>query len=374
MPPIKTKETQSRENFLAGPLDSTYHPKPKTHRIVKLETQEATIPSLNSSVSYPAPVVNKPSISKPKSKAYYAIKPQKDKSPSPKAPDPCITLAARRELLVIWKSDPRVPTIASRHAWAVSRNVSPLRVNQWFGARKSRAKKLGQPISNDSYELSLEPRAVSVKRELLSPSPTCSDKTDINLRSDDTLVSSDAYGSDASYMSSRSSVAASSMTPELAQGNRYLLHEAQNSSSVSRTLTPKTNDAQDASYRKDLFSLAPSFSIYDDSSTDNIPDLLRKLCNQGDSDISDFTCTLCRPMEDYPEIALDKLVRKSVFPLDTSLTMLPAYARLDPDPDTPMELSAIPYLFCTPGLAFTPTHSGYLTSWMKEERTSCQLL
>ncbi|KAG2034703.1 hypothetical protein BDR03DRAFT_826045, partial [Suillus americanus] len=80
----------------------------------------------------------------------------KDQSPSPKAPFPCITLAARKELWVIWKSDPRVPTVASRHAWAASRNVSALRVDHWFGARKSRAKKLGQPISNDSYELSLE--------------------------------------------------------------------------------------------------------------------------------------------------------------------------------------------------------------------------
>ncbi|KAG2353098.1 hypothetical protein BDR07DRAFT_1256450, partial [Suillus spraguei] len=60
------------------------------------------------------------------------------------------------ELWVIWNADPRVPTVASRHAWAVSRNVSPLRVDQWFCSRRSKAKKLGQPISSDAYELSLE--------------------------------------------------------------------------------------------------------------------------------------------------------------------------------------------------------------------------
>lgn len=108
--------------------------------------------------------------------------------------------------------------------------------------------------------------------------------------------------------------------------------------------------------------------------------------------MSDFICTLCKPMEgdtpsvvhlravhvliqyfctnlrelDYPEIALDKLVKESIFPFDTSVTMLPAYARLDPKPDTPMELSAIPFLFCTPGLALAPTSPGSSTSWMEE--------
>ncbi|KAG1727014.1 hypothetical protein EDB19DRAFT_1596807, partial [Suillus lakei] len=107
-------------------------------------------PSQNSSITHTAPVIDKSSISKPKSKAYYAIKskPREDRSPSPKVPVPHITLAARQELWVIWKSDPRVPTIASRHAWAASRNVSPFRVDHWFGARKSKAKKVGQPISN----------------------------------------------------------------------------------------------------------------------------------------------------------------------------------------------------------------------------------
>jgi hypothetical protein len=50
--------------------------------------------------------------------------------------------------------------------------------------------------------------------------------------------------------------------------------------------------------------------------------------------------------------------------------MLPIYARLDPDPDTPMELSAIPYLFCTPDLAFALTPSSFSASYMKREPTN----
>ncbi|KAG1727013.1 hypothetical protein EDB19DRAFT_203597 [Suillus lakei] len=112
-------------------------------------------------------------------------------------------------------------------------------------------------------------------------------------------------------------------------------------------------------------------------------------------DMSDFACTLCKPMEgdislvihlgavpiliqylgtdlrelDCPQIALDQLVQQSIFPFDTSPTMLPTYARLDPGPDTQMELSAIPYLFCTPDLAFAPTPSGSSAFWMEGELT-----
>ncbi|KAG2140499.1 uncharacterized protein EDB93DRAFT_1161480 [Suillus bovinus] len=394
------KELKFTKATSTSPLGSTYRPKFLSHRAIKLEIQEVTIPSQNSSAD---PAINERSISNPKSKAYYAIKSKfqedRDESPPPKVPIPHIPRAAREELWVIWKSDPRVPTVASRHAWAVSRNISPLRVDQWFSNRKSQAKKQGRPISSDSYELSLKPRAVpvtlEVKRELLSPSPACSDRTDVDSPSD-TLVTFGAYGSDSSCVSLRSSVSALSMrssvstlsmAPEPTQGNLYLLHDVQNSSPVSRTLTPGTDVEKDAGYDKDLYSLAPSFSLYDDRSTDNIPcseDLLQRVCNQGESDISDFICTLCKPMEgdtslvihfravhilirylctdlrglDYPKIALDELVKQSIFSFDTSVTMLPAYARLDPTPDTRMELSAIPYLFCTPDLAFIPTPSG----------------
>ncbi|KAG1736638.1 uncharacterized protein EDB91DRAFT_1012979, partial [Suillus paluster] len=90
--------------------------------------------------------------------AYYAIKPnlQEVSAPTEKAPIPFLSPAILEELWVIWKSDPRVPTIASRRAWAASRNISPMRIDNWFSLRKAQAKKTRQPISNETYELSLE--------------------------------------------------------------------------------------------------------------------------------------------------------------------------------------------------------------------------
>ncbi|KAJ8593648.1 hypothetical protein M405DRAFT_714352, partial [Rhizopogon salebrosus TDB-379] len=96
--------------------------------------------------------------SKPKSKAYYAIKPehQESKSSTQKAWVPRLSPAVLQELWAIWKSDPRVPTVDSRRAWAASRNTSLTHVHHWFYIRKRKAKKAGKPISNDTYELSLE--------------------------------------------------------------------------------------------------------------------------------------------------------------------------------------------------------------------------
>ncbi|KIM51130.1 hypothetical protein SCLCIDRAFT_83355, partial [Scleroderma citrinum Foug A] len=60
------------------------------------------------------------------------------------------------ELKAIWNEDKRVPSIASRRAWAISRNANPASVVNWF-SRKIRAAKLaGEPIPQGSYELPLE--------------------------------------------------------------------------------------------------------------------------------------------------------------------------------------------------------------------------
>ncbi|KAH7888068.1 hypothetical protein F5I97DRAFT_1780970, partial [Phlebopus sp. FC_14] len=60
------------------------------------------------------------------------------------------------ELREIWKGDPRVPTVASRRAWAISRNVKPRLVDNWFLRRRACARRAGEPISEEAYELSLE--------------------------------------------------------------------------------------------------------------------------------------------------------------------------------------------------------------------------
>ncbi|KAI6157361.1 hypothetical protein BKA82DRAFT_3945035, partial [Pisolithus tinctorius] len=60
------------------------------------------------------------------------------------------------ELWAIWKEDQRVPSVASRRAWAISRNANPTLVSSWFHRRKAAAKRAGEPIAPTSYELSLE--------------------------------------------------------------------------------------------------------------------------------------------------------------------------------------------------------------------------
>ncbi|KAI6026428.1 hypothetical protein BKA83DRAFT_4050705, partial [Pisolithus microcarpus] len=57
------------------------------------------------------------------------------------------------ELRAIWKEDQRVPSVASRRAWAISRNANPTLVNSWFHRRRAAAKRAGEPITLESYEL-----------------------------------------------------------------------------------------------------------------------------------------------------------------------------------------------------------------------------
>jgi len=201
----------SKYRAIAPSASSMQNQKSQLHCPVKLEPQEETIPnqSPQSSVPHHTPPVD---ISKPKRKAYYAIKPefQNFESPAPKRPLPHLTRAVLQELREIWKHDPRVPTIASRYAWAASRNVDATRVHTWFYTRKIKAKKAGTPISNETYDMSLEPFTAPVGKEPIPPSPppppspaSYSDMTDVDLSSDDTLVS---FGPDCSQDKNRSYV------------------------------------------------------------------------------------------------------------------------------------------------------------------------
>src|SRR6202042_1091705 len=61
------------------------------------------------------------------------------------------------ELLSLWSSDPRVPSASSRRKWSELRHADPLKISAWFSRRKAAAKKGGNPISEDTYELSLDP-------------------------------------------------------------------------------------------------------------------------------------------------------------------------------------------------------------------------
>lgn len=266
MPPAKT--TTSSLKFDPRAASSTRNPKAKSHSTMKAEPQEVTIPIQKSSVLHPTPPVNNLPILKTKNKAYYTIKPElieDSKPPTQKDPVPRLTPAVSQELLAIWKSDPRVPTVASRRAWAASRGADPKRVHQWF-YRRARAKKAKASVSGETYELSLEPCAIpDAKMELVSPSRSpslpyfYSDMTDDLPSSDDTLVAF-GYGADSSPLedvfvppkyATRSPfvMPAPYITPGLAGGHACMRHCAEESS-ASRSSIPEEIQVHEANARR----------------------------------------------------------------------------------------------------------------------------
>ncbi|KAJ7695955.1 hypothetical protein B0H17DRAFT_837302, partial [Mycena rosella] len=60
------------------------------------------------------------------------------------------------ELCVIWPADPRIPSVESRRAWALARNIVPSRVHDWFSSRRRVAKRLRLKIPADTYELPVD--------------------------------------------------------------------------------------------------------------------------------------------------------------------------------------------------------------------------
>ncbi|GLB41374.1 hypothetical protein LshimejAT787_0905890 [Lyophyllum shimeji] len=57
------------------------------------------------------------------------------------------------ELAKIWDNDRRIPTVDSRRAWAMARNIKPDLVHRWFARRKQIAKKARQRIPEGTYKL-----------------------------------------------------------------------------------------------------------------------------------------------------------------------------------------------------------------------------
>ncbi|KAJ6509055.1 hypothetical protein C8R45DRAFT_759799, partial [Mycena sanguinolenta] len=64
-----------------------------------------------------------------------------------------LALAHFDELYAIWPADPRIPSVESRRAWALARNVNPSYVHTWFQRRRPIAKKLKMRIPSETYEL-----------------------------------------------------------------------------------------------------------------------------------------------------------------------------------------------------------------------------
>ncbi|KAJ7432342.1 hypothetical protein FB451DRAFT_1573177 [Mycena latifolia] len=64
-----------------------------------------------------------------------------------------LALVHIEELSVIWPADPRIPSVESRRAWAIARNIIPGKVHDWFSHRRRTAKKLRLKIPAETYEL-----------------------------------------------------------------------------------------------------------------------------------------------------------------------------------------------------------------------------
>ncbi|KAJ6512057.1 hypothetical protein C8R47DRAFT_1093279 [Mycena vitilis] len=64
-----------------------------------------------------------------------------------------MALAHIDELSAIWPANPRIPSVESRRAWALARNVTPSNVHNWFSRRRTIAKKLKLRIPQETYEL-----------------------------------------------------------------------------------------------------------------------------------------------------------------------------------------------------------------------------
>jgi hypothetical protein len=97
----------------------------------------------------------------PTTTTQYRFAQSKPKQTYKSTPVPALPLHVISELWSLWNADPRVPTASSRRKWSALRQVDSSKVSTWFWRRKALAKKAGNPISQDTYELSLDRPAPS---------------------------------------------------------------------------------------------------------------------------------------------------------------------------------------------------------------------
>ncbi|KAF6745831.1 hypothetical protein DFP72DRAFT_1153217 [Ephemerocybe angulata] len=71
----------------------------------------------------------------------------------PKPPTTTLTPAHFARLSAIWALDRRIPTPASRAAWAAARSLYPEKVHKWWYRCRARAKKMEIEIPEGSYEM-----------------------------------------------------------------------------------------------------------------------------------------------------------------------------------------------------------------------------
>ncbi|EIM82294.1 uncharacterized protein STEHIDRAFT_114235 [Stereum hirsutum FP-91666 SS1] len=162
--PTSTSSSASRE-----PSSSLLQlPAPSASKAKSKSTPKSTPKSKDKVKAKPAPTVTQPpkppkSKAKPKPKVVpslpppstttavatapilttFAIAPAAPGLPQTTSLIDRLTPAHRSQLSLVWIREPRVPSIESRRAWALAKNVNPKAVNDWFWRRKAGAKRRG---------------------------------------------------------------------------------------------------------------------------------------------------------------------------------------------------------------------------------------
>lgn len=198
------------------------------------------------------------------------------------------------ELSVIWENDRRIPSPASRRAWAVARNLNPVNVHSWWYRRKAVAKKLRFRIPKGTYELEVgTPPVVEpvVKAEIVdSEMAQCKSECDDDPGEEHcSLVPSDGQSSATTLFSSLppSSPILRPSSATSASGRAYSPREAGKPTdshdfcSTNSTTRPNSTSIVDICVRLKLDS---PFQRSSDSDM---------VCSGGGDPSSPFTCVLC---------------------------------------------------------------------------------
>jgi hypothetical protein len=250
------------------------------------------------------------------------------------------------ELSGIWPADRRIPSAKSRRAWAHARNLRPDVVNRWWYRRKLVAKKAHIIIPKDTYDLAvgMPPTLCAVVKHegedaedveewqakklseltmggnsadnfpLERSSSPCSDATtttvfdSMSSSSDSTSITVSSLISDFGYTVphgklaytqsssslSRCSSPLSDTTSLLPTATLYYTSLSLPPSLLSSTSTPclEPEDALLAGLGWETLSCGLNFDYLLGPQPDEL--IAQVQCNQGLSDISDFTCLLCR--------------------------------------------------------------------------------
>lgn len=239
-----------------------------------------------------------------------------------------MTLVHYNELSVIWPADKRIPSLESRRAWALARNLKPDTVHRWWWRRRKIAQNTGITIPDETYELAIgTPPTIclDVKDEDEEDTEQWTLRKTYNLRNSKISTNSRRSSSPCSEvtsMTSRDSIFpnsdrssdtdVSTSKPSSILGKRAYTQFA---SSLSRSSSPAFHSSCSLPpsspplpvlelETEDFSSPGPghqislceltldSFSIEQEQVAEE-PTQLE--CNQGLDDISDFTCSLCTP-------------------------------------------------------------------------------